>query len=263
MTEGRDLKKVSASGATAHWAFHFPLPFASPAARDFLTAVWYRRLAPGTRHKSAPSAHYTLDHHTPAGIASNFAREYKYTVRCPKYARIKIVLCFTCFGKSYFERRRISFTRHRLVGLCAQVHSVVARSAPADQNQIRHIGCAGRGRGMIALKRAYEDAAPEDGVRFLVERLWPRGVKKTDLKIDGWLKEVAPSAELRRWFSHDPAKWEAFEQRYFQELDRHPEAADPIRKAARRGRVTLVYAAHDTEHNNAVALKQYLTKGKH
>lgn len=111
---------------------------------------------------------------------------------------------------------------------------------------------------MFALKRAYEEAGPEDGVRFLVERLWPRGVKKTDLRIDGWLKDVAPSDALRRWFGHDPKKWTDFRRKYFAELDRRPEAWEPILTTARHGRVTLVYSAHDTEHNNAVALKDYL-----
>lgn len=111
---------------------------------------------------------------------------------------------------------------------------------------------------MLALKRAYEKARAEDGSRFLVERLWPRGVKKTDLRIDGWLKEVAPSDALRRWFGHDPAKWADFRRRYFAELSNHPEAWEPIRTAARDGTVTLVYSAHDSEHNNAVALKEYL-----
>ena len=111
---------------------------------------------------------------------------------------------------------------------------------------------------MIQLKRAYEQPSPEDGVRLLVERLWPRGVKKADLRLDGWLKDVAPSDSLRRWFGHDPAKWNEFQRRYFTELDAHPEALLPIETTARHGRVTLVYSAHDTEHNNAVALKQYL-----
>jgi len=117
---------------------------------------------------------------------------------------------------------------------------------------------------MIALKRVYDKAAPEDGVRFLVERLWPRGIRKTDLRLDGWLKDVAPSAALRRWFSHDPKKWSEFQERYFAELDSHSEACAPIRTAARHGRATLVYSSHDTEHNNAVALKEYLSarKGK-
>lgn len=111
---------------------------------------------------------------------------------------------------------------------------------------------------MITLKRAYEKAAPEDGTRFLVERLWPRGIKKTDLRLDAWLKDVAPSDALRRWFAHDPKKWPDFQRRYSAELDRHSEAWEPIRNAARHGAVTLVYSAHDTEHNNAVALKEYL-----
>jgi uncharacterized protein YeaO (DUF488 family) len=117
---------------------------------------------------------------------------------------------------------------------------------------------------MIALKRVYDKAAPEDGVRFLVERLWPRGIKKTDLRLDDWLKDVAPSSGLRQWFSHDPKKWSEFQQRYFAELGSHPEACEPIRSAARHGRVTLIYSSHDPEHNNAVALKEYLTarKGK-
>jgi uncharacterized protein YeaO (DUF488 family) len=97
-----------------------------------------------------------------------------------------------------------------------------------------------------------------------VERLWPRGVKKTDLRLDAWLKDVAPSTELRQWFSHDPKKWSEFQRRYFAELDSHPEACEPIRSAARHGSVTLIYSSHDTGHNNAVVLKQYLSarKGK-
>ena len=112
---------------------------------------------------------------------------------------------------------------------------------------------------MLALKRVYDKALPEDGVRFLVERLWPRGIKKTDLRLDDWLKDVAPSAALRRWFSHDPQKWTEFQKRYSAELDSHPEACEQIRSAARHGLVTLVYSSHDTEHNNAVALKEYLS----
>ena len=111
---------------------------------------------------------------------------------------------------------------------------------------------------MLVLKRAYEKATPDDGIRFLVERLWPRGIKKGDLRIDAWLKDSAPSASLRRWFAHDPKKWSEFQRRYFAELDSHPKACEQIRSAARHGRVTLVYSAHDTEHNNAVALKEYV-----
>ncbi|HOK46186.1 MAG TPA: DUF488 domain-containing protein [Bryobacteraceae bacterium] len=111
---------------------------------------------------------------------------------------------------------------------------------------------------MIKLKRVYEEESPGDGVRYLVERLWPRGVKKTSLRIDGWLKDAAPSTELRKWFSHDPAKWQEFRHRYFAELDRATEAWAPILDAARRGTVTLLYSSQDTEHNNAVALKEYI-----
>lgn len=111
---------------------------------------------------------------------------------------------------------------------------------------------------MIKAKRVYDEEEPTDGVRFLVDRLWPRGVKKTELKIDGWLKDVAPSSDLRKWFAHDPVKWPEFRRRYFAELDREPEAWDPILKAARGGDVTLLYSAHDPEHSNAIALQEYL-----
>ncbi len=111
---------------------------------------------------------------------------------------------------------------------------------------------------MIALKRAYDRASRGDGTRFLVERLWPRGISKVKLRVRAWLKEVGPSTELRKWFSHDPEKWAAFRERYRQELDAHPDAWQPIVSAARRGPVTLVYSSHDTEHNNAVALRDYL-----
>ena len=116
---------------------------------------------------------------------------------------------------------------------------------------------------MITLKRAYDPASRTDGKRFLVERLWPRGVSKAKLRVDAWLKEVGPTTELRRWFSHDPGKWSEFRRRYFRQLDSRPEAWEPIASAARRGRVTLVYSSHDTEHNNAVALQQYLQAKRH
>jgi uncharacterized protein YeaO (DUF488 family) len=111
---------------------------------------------------------------------------------------------------------------------------------------------------MIKLKRAYEPSATADGARFLIERLWPRGVKKESLPIRGWLKDVAPSTELRKWFSHDPERWKEFRRRYFAELRKHGEALKPLLDAARRGTVTLIYSSHDEEHNNAVALKDYL-----
>ena len=111
---------------------------------------------------------------------------------------------------------------------------------------------------MVRLKRAYDGVSRTDGTRFLVERLWPRGVAKPELRLDAWLKEAGPSNELRKWFSPDPTKWPAFRRRYFRELDSRPEAWQPIASAARRGTVTLIYSSHDTEHNNAVALKSYL-----
>jgi uncharacterized protein YeaO (DUF488 family) len=113
---------------------------------------------------------------------------------------------------------------------------------------------------MIHLKRVYDDSSPRDGKRYLVERLWPRGIRKEALVMDEWLKEAGPSDALRKWFSHDPAKWDKFKQKYFAELDQRPEAWEPIHKAARRGAVTLLYSSRDAEHNNALALKQYLER---
>jgi uncharacterized protein YeaO (DUF488 family) len=111
---------------------------------------------------------------------------------------------------------------------------------------------------MIQLKRVYDPAASEDGERFLVERLWPRGIKKSELRIDAWLKDVAPSTALRQWFGHDRKRWDEFRRRYFQELEKNIEARKPIERAAARGKVTLVYSSRDEERNNAVALKEFL-----
>jgi uncharacterized protein YeaO (DUF488 family) len=116
---------------------------------------------------------------------------------------------------------------------------------------------------MIKLNRVYEQADSSDGTRFLVERLWPRGVKKTVLHIGAWLKDVAPSTTLRQWFRHDPKKWEEFQRRYRRELDANPEALRPILDAAQSGNVTLVYSSHDAEHNNAIVLKDYLEAKLH
>ena len=117
---------------------------------------------------------------------------------------------------------------------------------------------------MIHLKRVYEKAERRDGMRFLVERLWPRGVRKTDLPLESWQKNVGPSDALRKWFAHDPEKWTEFQRKYFKELDESPEVWEPILKAAERGTVTLLYSSRDPEHNNAVALKHYLeAKLKH
>ncbi|HET9151789.1 MAG TPA: DUF488 domain-containing protein [Gemmatimonadales bacterium] len=113
---------------------------------------------------------------------------------------------------------------------------------------------------MIRLKRAYESAEDTDGVRILVERLWPRGVTKARLRLDEWAKDVAPSPALRQWFGHVPERWPEFRRRYFAELRSNEEAWKPLLARARRGRVTLVYAARDTERNGAVALKAFLEK---
>jgi uncharacterized protein YeaO (DUF488 family) len=111
---------------------------------------------------------------------------------------------------------------------------------------------------VIRLKRVYDPPDSSDGTRFLVERLWPRGLKKTQLRLDAWLKDVAPSSALRQWFAHDPQKWKEFRRRYFLELRNDPSSLKPIIEAADKGPVTLLYSSHDQQHNNAVALKDYL-----
>lgn len=111
---------------------------------------------------------------------------------------------------------------------------------------------------MIRIKRTYEPPTRGDGRRILVERLWPRGMKKESLEADAWMKEVAPSTELRKWFGHRVERWEKFRQRYRDELDANAGAWEPILDAARRGTVTLLYSAHDTVHNGAVVLRDYL-----
>lgn len=111
---------------------------------------------------------------------------------------------------------------------------------------------------MIHLKRVYDKSDPGDGKRFLVERLWPRGIKKSSIHFDAWLKDVGPGAALRKWFGHDPKKWNEFRQRYFRELEKNADAWKEIESAAQSGGVTLIYSSHDTEHNNAVALKEFL-----
>ena len=115
-------------------------------------------------------------------------------------------------------------------------------------------------RFVINLKRAYEEPEDRDGKRYLVDQLWPRGLTKASLKIDGWLKEVAPSQTLRRWFQHDPEKWNEFRRRYFGELDAKPEAWRTLIDAARKSTITLIYSARDTKHNNGVALAEYLAQ---
>lgn len=110
----------------------------------------------------------------------------------------------------------------------------------------------------VRIKRAYEAPSADDGTRVLVDRLWPRGVRKADAAIDHWAKELAPSTELRKWFGHDPARWAEFRRRYAAELREQGEALERLRALAEKGPVTLVYAAHDEEHNDAVVLRDVL-----
>ena len=111
---------------------------------------------------------------------------------------------------------------------------------------------------VIRVKRIYQPASAEDGVRVLVDRMWPRGLSKERARVDHWFREVSPSAPLRKWFRHDPAKWDEFKRRYFEELDQAADAVARLRGLANGQTVTLLYAAKDEEHNNAVALRQYL-----
>ena len=112
---------------------------------------------------------------------------------------------------------------------------------------------------MIKIKRIYDPPAALDGKRVLVDRLWPRGLSKDDVKIDEWLKEIAPSDDLRKWFGHDPVRWEEFRKRYKEELKAHGDSLGKLRTEGKRGTVTLLFAAKDAEHNNAVVLKEILS----
>lgn len=117
-------------------------------------------------------------------------------------------------------------------------------------------------RGRIRLKRVYADPADEDGFRILVDQLWPRGLTRERAAVDLWLRDVAPSTELRKWFAHAPAKWDEFVRRYWAELEGKPQVLEVLRERMERGPVTLVYASRDEERNNAVALKAYLERGR-
>jgi uncharacterized protein YeaO (DUF488 family) len=123
-----------------------------------------------------------------------------------------------------------------------------------------------QGRGVVVftvrIKRAYDPPSQDDGTRILVDRLWPRGLRKDDARIVLWLREIAPSDDLRKWFNHDPEKWGLFRKRFFAELGKQPDAIDEINKIARKGTVTLVYGAREELFNNAVAVKEYLETGR-
>lgn len=112
----------------------------------------------------------------------------------------------------------------------------------------------------LRIKRIYEPPASDDGQRVLIDRIWPRGVSKDEAKLDDWVKQVAPSSALRKWFGHDPKRWAEFRERYRKELDGNAEAVDALRALARKGDLTLLYSARDEAHNNAVALAEYLAE---
>jgi uncharacterized protein YeaO (DUF488 family) len=127
-----------------------------------------------------------------------------------------------------------------------------------DGPMINARGSEEAGVGTIRIARVYDAQAETAGRRFLVERLWPRGVRRADLHLDGWPKDVAPSTGLRRWFGHDPERWPEFRRRYLAELEASPETVQPLLDAARAGDVTLLYSARDREHNSAVVLHEHL-----
>jgi uncharacterized protein YeaO (DUF488 family) len=120
----------------------------------------------------------------------------------------------------------------------------------ASQRTGRHL--------MLKIKRIYEPAAPADGKRVLIDRLWPRGLTKEKARIDEWLKEISPSDELRKWYHHEPAKWNEFKDRYRKELEPYGEVLERVKKEARGKTVTLLFSSKELERNNAVALKEFL-----
>ncbi len=116
---------------------------------------------------------------------------------------------------------------------------------------------------MLKTKRVYEPPSPEDGKRILIDRLWPRGIKKESAAIDDWIKDLAPNSDLRKWFNHEPEKWSEFRKRFFRELDTRDRQVEAIMKLARKGTVTLVYGSREERYNNAIALKEYIEGRMH
>jgi uncharacterized protein YeaO (DUF488 family) len=113
---------------------------------------------------------------------------------------------------------------------------------------------------MVKIKRIYDPVSPDDGKRIYVDRLWPRGMKKEEAKMDEWLKDISPSDSLRKWFGHDPSKYKEFKSRYTKELEKHSEILERIRKESKKETVTLLFSAKDIEHNNATVLKEMLSQ---
>ena len=194
-----------------------------------------------------------------------FARRRQVAVMCAEAVpwrchRSLIADALFVRGIPVEEIQSTTRTRPHLLTLWARVEGTLITYPPGPDTIKRAVRPRERERktDMIMLKRVYDKDSSKDGKRFLVERLWPRGIKKSALRIDAWLKEVGPSTSLRQWFGHDPEKWEEFRHRYFDELKKNAEPCKVIQKAAARGRVTLVYSSHDAEHNNAVALKEFL-----
>ena len=146
----------------------------------------------------------------------------------------------------------LRYQKVRLEGFPAGLPAFVQHNS--WNSRVRHEGK----REMIQIKRVYDPPGPEDGKRILVDRLWPRGIKKEKLKMDEWLKEIAPSDKLRKWFSHDPKKYEEFKKRYAGELEEKSEILKRIKNEAKKGKVTILFSAKDAEHNNATVLKNLL-----
>ena len=113
---------------------------------------------------------------------------------------------------------------------------------------------------MLKVKRLYDEKSTQDGMRILVDRVWPHGVKKEDFDYDEWYKELAPSTELRKWFDHDPEKWDDFKKKYFKELKKQDKLLEEIKGKSDGHNVTLIYGAKDEEHNQAIVIKEYIEK---
>ncbi|HEY5947582.1 MAG TPA: DUF488 family protein [Kofleriaceae bacterium] len=157
-------------------------------------------------------------------------------------------------SKETFATSCRSVCSHHQQGSCR--HAFIRRGAAAASFDQRE-------RKMIRIKRTYEPPARSDGQRILVERLWPRGMKKSAVRADAWIKDVAPSTELRKWYGHRPERWREFRRRYRNELNTNQRAWSPLLSAATHGNVTLLYAAHDPLHNSAVVLREYLERRRH